>query len=77
MKDRVLFWIELSAGIVGAIASLVTIFIPDWIELMMHVDPDEGSGSLEWVIVAGLFALSAIASVLARRTWVRIHRAVG
>ena len=35
-------------------------------------DPDHHDGRAEWVIVAGLLVLAAIAGALAHRHWVRL-----
>ncbi len=48
--------------------------MPDWIEVAFHVDPDAGSGELEWLI-AGAFALGTVGfGLAARRQW-RLSRA--
>jgi hypothetical protein len=44
---------------------------PDWIELVFGVDPDSGSGLLEWLIVLVAFTVLLGASTLARREWRR------
>jgi hypothetical protein len=54
----------IGAAVTGLLAA-VTAIVPDWIEGAFRVDPDAGSGSLEWLIVAALalatIALSALA----------------
>jgi len=35
---------------------LLTLVRPDWIEAVFEVEPDGGSGELEWVVVAVLLA---------------------
>jgi hypothetical protein len=50
-----------------AILALVTVMWPTWIEAIFGVDPDAGSGVLEWAIVASLGVLAAAAALLARR----------
>jgi hypothetical protein len=32
---------------------VVTLFWHDWIEAVFRVDPDQGKGSAEWLVVAG------------------------
>lgn len=49
-----------------AVLALVTAMWPTWIEAVFEVDPDAGSGALEWAIVAGLGVLAAVAALLAR-----------
>ena len=53
-------FVQTIAAIMFAALTLVTIVTPQWIEEVFHIDPDAGSGVLEWLMVlaAGLGALS-------------------
>ena len=76
-KVRTLFWIEASlAGFCGALAVL-TIFWQDWIEALTGYDPDQHDGSVEWLVVVGLFAACACLSIAARAQWWRLQPARG
>jgi hypothetical protein len=55
----------------------VTLFWHDWIEFFFRIDPDGGSGALEWAIVASLGFTSIGFGVLARREWLRARPAEG
>jgi hypothetical protein len=56
------------AGLTGTFGA-VTVVWHDWIEIAFGVDPDHGSGSLEWLCVA-VFAAAAISfALLARAEW--------
>ena len=58
----------------SAFLLMLTLVLPDWIEVVFHVDPDGGSGELEWLI-AGAFALGTVGfGLAARREW-RLSRA--
>lgn len=58
----------------NAFLLILTLFVPDWIEVVFRVDPDAGSGELEWLI-AGAFALGTVGfGLAARRQW-RLSRA--
>jgi H+/Cl- antiporter ClcA len=57
--------IALIAGTLG----VLTIFCRDWIEALTGWDPDYYNGSLEWLIVAALLAVSAVFGAAARRDW--------
>jgi len=55
---------------VGSAVLLVgTLAWPDWIEIVFRVDPDHGSGWLEWAIVIVAFTLMVMCSAGARRQW--------
>jgi hypothetical protein len=56
----VLFKAEAAAGALFGLLGVVTIFWRDWIEAIFGWDPDHHSGSLEWVIVAGLLLAAVL-----------------
>jgi hypothetical protein len=47
----------------------VTPIFPGWIEFVSGYDPDRGDGSLEWLIVLGLFLVTIVMLALAAREW--------
>jgi hypothetical protein len=57
---RIRFWIEVALAVIAAGLAILTLITREWIELFFGVDPDAGSGALEWAIVAGL-AVGALA----------------
>ena len=58
---------ELVLAIVSALLFVLTLITREWIELVFGVEPDGGSGALEWAI-AFAFLLAAVGfSLLARR----------
>jgi hypothetical protein len=65
------FWPEAGLAVASAILALVTLFWKDWIEIAFGVDPDGGSGALEWSIVVGLFVLAVASGALARAELLR------
>jgi hypothetical protein len=65
-------WIEAGLGTLSGILFLLTLMVPDWIEAVFRIDPDQHSGSLEWVIVAVLAVTTVVSSLLARREWRRL-----
>lgn len=65
------FQVEATLGCLSAFLFVVTLTWSDWIEVVFGIDPDRGSGALEWVIVA-VTALAALTSgALARAEWKR------
>ena len=65
------FWLEVAGLSVSSVLLSATLLRPSWIETVFGVDPDNGSGLLEWSIVVVSLAVSVCASVLARREWRR------
>ena len=57
--------IALLAGVLG----VVTIFWHDWVEAMTGWDPDQHSGSAEWLVVVALLIVAVAMGTAARRHW--------
>jgi hypothetical protein len=72
MKTR--FWIETGLAGVSGLLCLLTLAWKDWIEEIFKVDPDNHSGSVEWLLVAGLCALALLFGGLARRSHRSSHQ---
>jgi hypothetical protein len=67
--------LKLAVSLLSAGLALLTLAWPDWLELLLRVDPDGGNGAVEWSIVA-LFALvTLIGLALAHREWRRLRSA--
>lgn len=69
--SRLRFGLDLTIAIAATVLGVVTLISREWIELVFGVDPDGGSGGLEWAIVIGLFAVAAVAALAARVDWRR------
>jgi hypothetical protein len=65
------FWWESALATAGVGLLVVTLFAKDWIEVLVHVDPDHGDGSLELQIVALLLTATVGMIVLACREFRR------
>ncbi len=72
---QVRFWLETILAAVTGILFLLTLISREWIEILFDVEPDAGNGSLEWLIVAALLALTLTLAVLARFEWRRLQTA--
>ncbi len=66
-----LFWIEILTGSMAVVICAVTLVWRDWIETIFGVDPDQHSGSLEWIIVAASAAVALTLAAFARKEWRR------
>lgn len=71
LKSKHVFLIELGLAAVTGIMTIVTLISREWIEIVFGVDPDNGSGALEWLLVAALAAATLIFGMLARLEWRR------
>lgn len=71
---RTRFWVRLALAVVSLVLLVGTVAWPDWIEIVFRVDPDHGSGWLEWAIAAAALAFTVTFSMSARREWRRVSR---
>jgi uncharacterized membrane protein len=68
---RPLFWIEIGLAAITGLLALITPIFPDWIEFVSGWDPDQHNGSVEWMIVVGLFVVTVVLVALAAIEWRR------
>ncbi|MFX0578998.1 hypothetical protein [Nocardia nepalensis] len=68
---RIRLWIEIALAIATAALAALTVVTREWIEIIFGVDPDRGSGALEWAAVAGLCLACVACTVVARVEWRR------
>ena len=73
MKKGLRFWFyaESILGTLTGILFIVTLFSRDWIETIFRVDPDQGQGWVEWLIVVTLALVTVSLGALARAEWSR------
>ena len=73
MRDglRRRFWIETGMALASGVVFLLTVLWKDWIEIVFRVDPDQYSGSTEWLIVFVSVAITVTMVALARSEWRR------
>lgn len=72
---RLRFWAAVVVGCLSAVLAVATLFSREWIEFLFGIDPDNGDGSLEWVLVFATAAIALICFVWARAEWKRAHLA--
>jgi O-antigen/teichoic acid export membrane protein len=73
---QIRMWLELILGSITGALFLLTLLSREWIEIVFGLDPDSGSGALEWLIVGGLLAVTITLFVLARVEWRRSRAAL-
>jgi hypothetical protein len=56
----------------GVVLAAVTMVSHTWIEKIFGVDPDHGSGAVEWLIVGGAGTAAVVMAILARAEWRRL-----
>jgi hypothetical protein len=66
---RFRFWLEIIMALGTAILLAVAFVCNDWIEIAFGLNPDHGSGWMEWFMATVLLVATITLSVLARREW--------
>lgn len=70
------FWLETGLAIVTGILFVITLVQRDWIEVAFGVDPDNGNGTLEWLIVGALLVVTIALFALASYEWRKARAAI-
>jgi hypothetical protein len=68
---RARFWLEAGLASLCGFLAVLTLFWRDWIEALTGFSPDRHNGSVEWLIVAGLFVVCVLVGLAARIEWRR------
>jgi hypothetical protein len=69
------FWVEATLTSLTGVLFLLTLFWRDWLEAVFGWDPDHHDGSAEWLLVAGLFVVTAALYAVTRMEWRRFTAA--
>lgn len=64
---RSIWWVG-TTGIAAAALASLTAAVPDWIEAVLGISPDRGSGWLEWSCVTLLAALAFLCAAIVGST---------
>jgi hypothetical protein len=70
-KLKKIFWWEAAGAVASAALFILTLFNREWIEVLFGVEPDAGSGSMEWAVVVVLAALTLLSVTAVSREWRR------
>ena len=73
VSARARFYLEAILATLATGLFALTLVSRDWIEVFFKVEPDEGNGSLEWIIVIALAVVAIGLIALARRDWRRVQ----
>ena len=65
--------LEVGLAILSVLLFVAMRLWPDWIEIVFGVDPDDGNGSIEWLIMELTAMSAAVAIFLARADWRRLR----
>jgi len=76
-RSKVRAQLETAVALLAVILGILSIFWHDWIEALTGWDPDQHNGTAEWIVVAGLLAVSAAIGLVARRHWRLLAEAPG
>jgi hypothetical protein len=75
--NKVLVRLEAGIALVAGALGILTVFWRDWIEMLTGWDPDHHDGRAEWLIVAALMVVAAVAGAMAHRHWARLTASAG
>jgi hypothetical protein len=58
---------EMALAVISAVLGIATMLFPEWIEELTGLEPDAGSGALEWIITGAFLVAALLSALLARR----------
>jgi uncharacterized membrane protein len=64
--------VEVVLALVSAVLCALTLVSPEWIEELTGLEPDAGSGALEWIVAGVLLVAAVVSAALARRDYRRL-----
>lgn len=63
------FWLEVGSAFVTGLLAAITIVRRDWVELILGVEPDHGSGLFEVAVTVVVASAALLLAVTARTEW--------
>jgi hypothetical protein len=70
-RPRLRFYVEAALAVVFALTTGLLLWRPNWIEALAGVDPDQGSGLAEWILVVISGTATLLLSGFSWREWAR------
>ena len=61
--------LETAVSVISGGLALLTVISPSWIEELTGLEPDDGTGVIEWLFVAAFAAIAVALGLLARRDY--------
>ncbi|HYB00113.1 MAG TPA: hypothetical protein VED37_07830 [Ktedonobacteraceae bacterium] len=71
------FWLETGLAIVTGVLFVITLVWHNWAEIIFHIDPDQGNGLFEWLVVGAFLVATIMLIVLARFEWRKAQASIG
>jgi hypothetical protein len=68
------YWVESACAVLAFALAVLTLISREWIEVIFGVDPDGGSGALEWGLLLGLLLVGVVGTIAARFEVLRARR---
>jgi len=69
-QTRRRFWAENGLAVLAATLALASLVQPEWVEAALGLDPDAGSGAVEWAVTILATAIALLLAWLARVEWI-------
>ncbi|NTW39191.1 MAG: ABC transporter permease [Cellulomonadaceae bacterium] len=70
-RVRARFWVQAVAAAIATFLLVLTLISREWIEEVFGVEPDGGSGALEWLLVVVFAVVALVLGVGATLEWRR------
>jgi hypothetical protein len=71
------FWIENVLALLAALVAVMTVVDAEWLEAFFGIDPDAGSGAVEWAVTVAAAGVALGTAWAAASEWRRAARAYG
>jgi len=62
---------DITPALVSAVLAVLTVFVRDWLEVVLRVDPAAGGDALAWVVAAAFAGVAVVFAARARARQVR------